>query len=86
MAYDASRAFLDAFEPTPDDATIISAFGFYAETGTVVVMPRAQEGKASPTPVTFVAVVNAPLYIRDFAISRFMTATDATGLVAFGPT
>ena len=87
MAYDASRAFINAFPVTTSDTEIQTAFGFYANTGTeVTVMPSAQEGLGTPVPVTFKKTAGTPLYIRDFVISRFMaTGTDATDIVAFGP-
>lgn len=87
MAYDASRAFINAFPVTLSDTARISAFGFYVGgTGDVVVMPSGQEGKTTPVSVKFVACP-VGFVIRDFAISRFLsTGTTASTIVAFGPT
>jgi hypothetical protein len=90
MAYDSSRAFINAFPVTPSDMEIQTAFGFYVGGGgNVTVMPSAQEDVAqnggTAVPVTFEACP-VGFVIRDFVISRFMsTGTTATDIVAFGP-
>jgi hypothetical protein len=75
----------DAFDVTPSDTVIVKAFGFYVGvTGDVTVRPAAQEGKASPVDVTYTNV--PPGLIIPLQVSRFMAATTATDIVAFGPT
>ena len=86
MAYDASRAFKNAFLGVKSDSTVISGFGFYVGgTGDVTVMPTDQIGKTSPTAVTFSACP-VGFVIRDFCFAKLMsTGTTATNIIIFGP-
>ena len=74
----------DAFSVTPSDTAVFPASLIYVGgAGNVAVMPAAQEGRASPTAVTFIAPpVGSTLPVL---VSRVMsTNTTATALVRVG--
>lgn len=85
MAYDASRALIDAFAVTTSDSVKINAYRFYVGvSGDVTVMPAKQEAKATPVAVTFKA--HPVGWSMELEISRFMaTGTTATNIIALGP-
>lgn len=81
MAYDATLVTADGFAVTPNDNTAVTAYGFYVGSvggGTSVVIKTLLG-----TQLTFTVAVGTEVRI---GISRFMSATTASNIVAFGPT
>lgn len=80
MAYDATMVTADGFAVSPSDTTAVTAYGFYVGSiaGGANVVIKTLEG----TQLTFVVAVGQEVRI---GISRFMAATTASSLVAFGP-
>lgn len=81
IAYDATHITADGFAVSPSDTTNVTAFGFYVGNtggGSNVVIKTADG-----TTLTFVCTVGTQVFI---AVSKFMAATTATNIIAYGPT
>ncbi len=82
MSYDATLVTADGFQVSPSDTTAVTAYGFYVGSiaGGATVVIKTLEG----TTLTFAGlVVGSQVHI---GISRFMAATTASNLIAYGPT
>ena len=74
----------DAAAVTPSDTAVFPASEIYVgSAGNVAVMPAAQEGRPSPTPVTFIAPPVGSV-IPVLCTRVMATNTTATALVRIG--
>ena len=86
MAFNATMVPIDSYLITPSDNADLSAFFLYiGGAGNVKVLPSAQKGAATPTPVTYTSVP-AGTYLFVQVCKVYQNGTTATNIIGHGPT